>query len=123
MDTARKRIIDFIESQGIKPGIFLKKTGLKKGFVDRSHQESGITDIYMSKILDAYPMLSAEWLLTGEGEMIKTKENTLGFSSHDKDNYIIELQKEKILTLENELVLLKKELSKTSSDNNVARGN
>ncbi|SDE74100.1 hypothetical protein [Riemerella columbipharyngis] len=73
METARVRIIQFIENQNIKPKIFLQKTGLKKGFVDKSHINSSASDIYLSKILDSYPELSAEWLLTGKGEMLKTK--------------------------------------------------
>lgn len=75
METARKRIIDFIENQSIKTKDFLSKTGLKKGFTDRSHQESGITDIYLSKILEAYPELNPTWLLTGKGEMLLKEDS------------------------------------------------
>ncbi len=70
METARKRIIYFIENQGIAPSEFLKITGLKKGIVDRSHQESGASDLFLSKILEFYPELSANWLLTGKGDML-----------------------------------------------------
>lgn len=72
MDTARKRILYFIEKQNIKPVEFLRATGLKKGFIDRSHQESGATDLNISKILESYPELSAEWILTGKGKMVKS---------------------------------------------------
>lgn len=71
METARKRIIDFIENQRITSKEFLTKTGLAKGFVDRSHQKSSASDVYLSKILEAYPEISAEWLLTGNGAMLK----------------------------------------------------
>lgn len=70
METARERILYFIKNQNIKPVDFLSKTGLKKGFLDASHSKSGATDIYLSKILEVYPNLSAKWLLTGHGEMI-----------------------------------------------------
>ena len=73
METARKRIIDFVEIQGIPPKEFLSKTGLAKGFVDRSHVNSSASDVYLSKILEAYPDISAEWLLTGKGTMLKDK--------------------------------------------------
>ncbi|MDD3005858.1 S24 family peptidase [Flavobacterium sp.] len=75
METSRKRIIDFIENQGIKPSVFLEKTGLKKGFIDRSHQDSGATDLYLSKILDVFPELDPEWLLTGKGNMLKSERD------------------------------------------------
>lgn len=83
METSRKRIIDFIENQHIKPKDFLEKTGLKKGFIDRSHQDSGASDIYLSKILEVYPNISAEWLLTGKGPMLKS-EVTPVISETDK---------------------------------------
>lgn len=75
METARARIIQFIEKQRIEPKKFLENTGLKKGFVDKSHINSSASDVYLSKILKSYPELSAEWLLTGNGEMLK-KENS-----------------------------------------------
>lgn len=71
METSRRRIIHFIEEQGIKPKEFLEKTGLSKGFIDRSHQKSGATDIHLSKIIEAYPALNPEWLITGKGPMIR----------------------------------------------------
>lgn len=70
METARQRILYFIENQKIEPSTFLKKTGLKKGFIDKSHQLSGATDIYLAKILDAYPSLNADWLVRGKGPML-----------------------------------------------------
>lgn len=121
MDTARKRIIDFIESQHIRPKDFLQKTGLSKGFVDRSHQKSGVSDIYLSKILDKYPELNAEWLVTGKGNMLKPirtdvleerpipyepEPNTM-ISLLKKQLELLEetkqLQSEKIIRLEREL--------------------
>jgi len=71
LDTSRARIFQFIESQRISPKFFLEKTGLKKGFIDRSHVNSSASDIYLSKILEVFPELSAEWLLTGKGSMLK----------------------------------------------------
>lgn len=127
MDTARKRIIDFIENQSIRPKDFLLKTGLAKGFVDRSHQKSGITDIYLSKILDSFPELNAEWLVTGKGNMLKTnnldlrKESTIQnepepntmISLLNKQLALLEetkqLQSEKITRLEKELADIKRE--------------
>lgn len=71
METARSRILQFISNQSINPSIFLEKTGLKKGFIDKSHTDSGASDIFLSKILEAYPYINAEWLITGNGSMLK----------------------------------------------------
>ncbi len=121
MDTARKRIIDFIENQSIRPKDFLLKTGLAKGFVDRSHQKSGISDINLSKILESYPNLNAEWLVTGKGNMLKphhpdvVEENTSPYQPEPNTMISLlqkqlalleetkELQSEKIIRLEKEL--------------------
>lgn len=76
METSRARIFQFIEKQGITTKDFLERTGLKKGFVDKSHILSSASDIHLSKILESYPTLSAHWLLTGEGEMLKSENDT-----------------------------------------------
>ncbi len=80
METARSRIIQFIDNQKINTKDFLKKTGVKKGFIDKSHQNSGATDIYLSKILEGYPEINPTWLLTGKGSMLlnNKKENIAG---------------------------------------------
>lgn len=70
LTTARLRVLYFIENQNIKKLEFLNNTGLKRGFIDRAHAQSGTSDLNLSKIIDAYPSLSAKWLLTGEGAMI-----------------------------------------------------
>lgn len=111
METARKRIIYFIENQGIKSKDFLIKTGLKKGFVDRSHQDSGITDIYLSKILECYPEINPVWLITGEGEMLKSDQE----QKDPPDAAIYQLRdenyklKDEIIRLQNEVIKLQKE--------------
>lgn len=126
METARKRIIHFIENQRIKPSDFLLKTGLKKGFIDKSHQESGASDIALSKILEHYPNLSAKWLLTGKGEMMleninepltfekNTFKDVINSSEVDllkklieSQNKTIEAQKIAIESLQSENLILK----------------
>lgn len=89
METARQRILYFIENQHIESKSFLQKTGLKKGFVDKSHQNSGATDIHISKILENYPELSAEWLLTGKGNMLKesSNKNDIKINGENEINY------------------------------------
>jgi hypothetical protein len=104
LETARKRIFDFIENQGIKPSNFLQKTGLKKGFIDKSHIDSGATDILLSNILDAYPEINAEWLLTGRGPMLKKdiNNNDLEIERLRSENAMLkELLKAKEELLEN----------------------
>ena len=80
MENARQRILYYIDNQGLAPKDFLRNTSLKKGVIDKSHQNSGITDIFLSKILEYYTDINPLWLLTGKGEMIinnKTVTNKL----------------------------------------------
>lgn len=105
METARKRILYFIENQKIKGSDFLEKTNLKKGFLDKSHAESGASDIHLSKILESYSELSAEWLLTGKGQMLKKNKNE---SLNEEKNTIKE-------GLNSSIELLNKEIENVSN--------
>jgi hypothetical protein len=107
LETARKRIIYFIENQRIKPSEFLKKTELKKGFIDKSHQDSGASDITLAKILECYPNLSANWLLTGKGEMLLENAN---------ESLIVEKTVFKENLNSKEFKLLKKDLETLKAD-------
>lgn len=63
------RILQIIEYKGINKSKFYKETGLSNGFLDK------VKDIGVSKleyILNSYPDINPEWLLTGNGEMLKT---------------------------------------------------
>lgn len=109
------RILKIIELYNENKSKFYKKTGLSNGFLDK------VKDIGVSKldyILNSYPDINPEWLLTGKGEMLRQKEAPIVPIVNEKDSYIIELQKDKIRSLEKELQnqrqeieQLKKELS------------
>ncbi|MCV9932514.1 peptidase S24 [Flavobacterium sp. LS1R47] len=61
------RILQFIEYKGINKRKFYIETGLSNGFLDK------VKDIGASKIehiLNAYPEICTEWLLTGNGDML-----------------------------------------------------
>lgn len=61
------RILKIIELKGINKSRFYKETGLSNGFLDK------VRDIGVSKIehiLNVYPELNPNWLLTGKGEML-----------------------------------------------------
>ena len=77
----------------------------KNSFLDK------VKDIGASKIediLNSFPEINPEWLLTGKGEMLKQPEGSAKVSPNPKDQYIIDLQKKHIAKLEEELAELKK---------------
>ena len=80
-------------SEGINDNQMTIAAGLSVGLIGKAKSSGkGMSSMNIEKILLAYPNLSPEWLLTGKGEMIKTKrsENTQLFDSDlsgvDKDN-------------------------------------
>lgn len=70
------RILHYIESKGISKPSFYKDTGLKRGLLDKDKMDSTVTDIFLAKILAVYTDLSADWLLTGRGDMLKSSTAT-----------------------------------------------
>lgn len=65
------RVLKIIDLKNINKNIFYRETGLSNGFLDK------VKDIGSSKIehiLNAYPEINPEWLLTGRGEMLRGKQ-------------------------------------------------
>jgi hypothetical protein len=69
--TIKERILFYIESQNIIKANFFKKTDIAASNFKGSGLKSEIGGDKIVKILSEYPDLNPEWLLTGEGEMLK----------------------------------------------------
>lgn len=78
MANVRGRIPLFLASQEITTKDFLDRTGLKKGYTDISTINSEVKESVLSKILESYPDINLEWLLTGKGEMLKSEAVPIG---------------------------------------------
>lgn len=77
-NTRIKRAIDWLKSQGIFSS--QKEIGEKLGITNRSYLSQLVNaDIpsneFINKFTEIAPQISAVWLLTGEGEMLKASEN------------------------------------------------
>lgn len=62
------RILKIIELEKLNKAQFYKITGLSNGFLDK------VKDVGASKlesILNSFPHINPEWLLTGKGEMLR----------------------------------------------------
>lgn len=66
--TVKQRIITFIETQKIPTKTFERVCGLSNGYL-RQLKSSPTVD-KVESMLSAYPQLSRNWLLRGEGEML-----------------------------------------------------
>jgi hypothetical protein len=70
----KERLIEFLAYLKIGQFKFEEKVGLSRGFVNKVGDS--ITLSTANKILSAYPELNKDWLLNGEGEMIKNNQRT-----------------------------------------------
>lgn len=67
--TVKQRLISFIKNKGIGQGKFEKIVGLSNGYLNQLRNEPSRPKLEM--IIGAFPELNKEWLLTGEGDMLK----------------------------------------------------
>lgn len=69
----KERILKFIEVKNITPAIFLKMTGIKRGFLDSDKLGQAVSDKHFAMIIAAYPDINLYWLITGEGDILREK--------------------------------------------------
>ncbi|MBR4535982.1 MAG: hypothetical protein IKO62_04920 [Bacteroidales bacterium] len=65
------RAMQFIKNQNISKSDFCAKTGISYSNVKGNAQKSELGGEQISKILEIYPELSADWLVTGRGPMLR----------------------------------------------------
>lgn len=72
---AIERLYQYIEYKGLKPTNLEKKIGLSSGYLSiQRKRNADIGETVLNKINDYCHDVNIEWLLTGNGEMIKTKD-------------------------------------------------
>lgn len=64
----KQKILMFLANRGISEYKFYKETGITRGILA---QNNGISEDNLARFLAYYKDVSPEWLLTGNGEMIK----------------------------------------------------
>ena len=64
----KQRILFFAGTLGISKRDFYAKIGVSRGTLE---SRTGITEDVVTKFFATYPEVSIEWLMTGEGEMLK----------------------------------------------------
>ena len=132
--TIKERILSFLESQGIKKVDFFEATGIQSSNFKGKNMSSQPGGDMIVRVLTIYPNLSAEWLLRGEGDMLKSpaikdkpkiiktdtkKDNDLSNSILDKFLTTIQDQAEEIGELKARIKDLEQRLGKTAGDANI----
>lgn len=89
MNNILSKIQQIASNEGITIGAFERSIGASKGVLSRAIANG--TDIqakWLEKIVENYPTYSAEWLLTGEGEMLKASIPSVNDTSNDEKKEI-----------------------------------
>lgn len=100
--SVKNRIKEFLEAEGITVSSFEKMINSANGYVNSISKSVGVDKIQL--ILEKFPHLNLEWLLTGKGSMYKEKEVAPElFILLEERASMIDLQKKYIKNLEDQL--------------------
>lgn len=75
LDSIKERLVTFIEYKGVTKNAFEVKCGLSKRYVSNIGKTIG-ADV-LEKVTATYPELNTEWLLSGNGKMIKSSQESI----------------------------------------------
>ena len=65
---AKSNLLIFIKEKNLSKTDFYKKTGLSNGFLDKG---GSVTSANLETILNTFPEISLDWLVTGRGPMLR----------------------------------------------------
>jgi len=94
--------------KGLNDNKLSKETGIPNGLIGKARKRGSLSGKNISKLINTYQDLSADWLFRGEGNMLLKAENEEN-KTNDQKNYIIELQKKSIENLEEKIKILQKQ--------------
>lgn len=80
-ETVKERLISFIKYLQIGQGKFESQCGLSNGYVNNIRRS--VTPEKLQQISLRFPELNTGWLMTGEGEMLRTTSTNVGEVSGD----------------------------------------
>ncbi len=79
----KERLLEFVKREGLTVKSFEIESGLSNGYVGSIKKSIGSKK--MEQILQAFPQLSREWVLFGEGNMYKNEESETSFLLTDEN--------------------------------------
>lgn len=117
--SVKKRLKDFIKSQGLTISGFEKDINVSNGYVNSISK--GIGGEVLLSILEKSPKLNIDWLLTGKGSMLKEDTSKPVNTPEDMGQVALLQQensflKEKITLLEENKILQAKEIKRGRRD-------
>jgi len=91
MNTAKDRLLEFLVYLGIGQNAFEKNVGISNGYI--SHNKGSIGSEIVSKISKIYSELNTDWLLSGNGEMIKSTVNQNNVNGDNIQGHNVSVEK------------------------------
>ena len=79
-ETVKERLIKYLQFKKIGRNKFEALAGISSGYISNLKSTPGAT--HLAKIITAAPDLNQQWLLTGEGNMLKENSNANPFTPH-----------------------------------------
>lgn len=117
-----QRVNEFREKEGLSIRAFALKIGMLQETLNKQLKEDGrgvsISTIVL--ILAAYPDLSAEWLLRGEGEMKRGDDWKVTQFIPIQNNELVDALKDHIATLKGENERLRNEIESMRREKSAA---
>ena len=104
-----QRLDIYMDYKGLNDNKLSIETEISNGLIGKARKRGSLSGQNISKFINTYKDLSADWLFRGEGSMIKNEESDTNEKESNKD-YIIELQKKTIENLEEKVNSLKSKL-------------
>lgn len=72
--TSKERLQEYLDHMGISASAFYRSTGLSRGLMDSDKLHQSLSTDKVATIIATYPDLSLEWLITGEGTMLRSED-------------------------------------------------
>jgi len=79
----KKKILQFIDNQGITKVDFCEKTGISYANIKGKSLESEFGGTQIVEILSVFSEINPDWLLTGNGEMLKEESKSKSTEKSD----------------------------------------
>ena len=97
---AIERFYQYIEYKGIKPTRFEKDFGLSNGYLGTQLKRKGnLGEDILNSIVDNCLDISPEWLLTGQGSMLKANEKENKIIAERIDTFSLKLTNENLIPI------------------------
>ena len=106
----KKNILYFIDNQNISKYELYQKTGISNGVLS---QKGGMSEENTIKFLSYYTNVSADWLLTGKGEMFKKE----GLVQQAHNNISSTITQQQTIHAPEDYETLKKENQRMTQEN------